>query len=206
MTRENLDVLYKYIREQINLDKVEIDFINFNGTNTLERLVDKLRKSSPKFEIQDRTVDVKIGEVKYVHSKLEGKTQNYHEYAFGTTRENVLAGCPTSILNALNKTNYEFINWISDSDIFITHGLSFGVSDEFYWKRICEKICENGIIIDFPYITAYEKKHPEKQEEKKKQRLRALVGDEDEELAKRVLINTLSSFKTDIGSSSIFSF
>ena len=120
-------------------DPIYIDFINFNGTNTLELLLSKLSSMDLSLKIGTEFIKADLGKVKYLHSRLGGKTENYNEYAFGTTAINDISPrlqIPTSLFNLLVKTNYNFGDWIKDTDLFITHGLSFGNSDEYYWGKI----------------------------------------------------------------------
>lgn len=219
MSNSNRDKLIPFIENKTKLNPIiQIDFINFNGTNTLEKLVNELKKNLY-LKVGDKKIKSYLGTINYVHSKIEGKTENYYNYAFGTTEinffedirfNNAINKCeilPTSILNALDKTNYEFIEWINNTDLFITHGLSFGNSDEYYWGKVIEKIYSGSMLVDFPFVNKESKISVDAMNEIKNQRISKIAKyDNKPEVTDKIIISNLSSFKPQQDSSSIFSF
>ena len=189
---------------------IHINFINFNGTNTLELLLNRLKLKKLSLKCGDKIFKVVLDNLNYTHSKLGGKTENYHEYAFGTTKLediNSHLQIPSSFFNLLNKTNYSFDEWIQETDLFITHGLSFGNSDEYYWGKVIEKIYSGSMLVDFPFVTKESKKDVDIMNAIKDQRISMIAKyDKKSEIIDRILISNLSSFKPQQDSSSIFSF
>lgn len=191
-------------------ETIHINFVNFNGTNTLELLLNELRLKNLSIKCGTKTFKVVLDNLHYTHSKLGGKTENYHEYAFGTTARghiNPQLPIPTSFCNLLNKTNYSFDEWIRDTDLFITHGLSFGKSDEYYWGKVIEKIYSGSMLVDFPFVNKESKKSIDAMNEIKNQRISKIAKDDNKpEVTNKIIISILSSFKPQQDSSSIFSF
>lgn len=217
MQEEDKRILFDFV-DGLDLNEIYIDFINFNGTNTLEHLINELKKSPVEIAIGNEKYNAKIRNVYYVHSKLEGKTGHYHEYAFGTTQRKIFEGArllnamnsnnnlPSSIINALDKTNYDFKTWISNTSIFVTHGLSFGETDEFYWVEIAKRLHSNSILIDFPFANSEEKGSTQLLNDKKDSRRNQLLRGEKDEWENKVIICINAAFKNTEDSSSIFSF
>ncbi|EPI58558.1 hypothetical protein HMPREF1579_01175 [Gardnerella vaginalis JCP8066] len=212
MDSADKEKIINFIMSKCNCNEtIHIDFINFNGTNTLERLRDNLKSEEELlFKCGAKTFKVVLDNLHYTHSKLDGKTENYHKYAFGTTAVghiNPKISIPTSFCNLLNKTNYSFDEWIKDTDLFITHGLSFGESDEYYWDKIAEKIDSGSMLVDFPFVTKAEKRSKNAMNEIENQRISRIVGYNNiPKQAGRIIISCLSSFKPQQDSSGIFSF
>lgn len=211
MSNPEKDKVMKFIKEKCHNNKpVHIDFINFNGTQTLELLLNRLKTKHASIKFEENAYKIVFGNIKYVHSKLSGKTENYHEYAFGTTATaniNPKVNIPTSICNLLNKTNYSFDEWIEGTDLFITHGLSFGDSDQYYWRTIIDHLNSGSILIDFPFVTKEEKKSGAKLIELKKRRMSNIKkNDKRVGLDDKIIITCSPNFKPRQNSSSIFSF
>ena len=191
-------------------ETIHINFVNFNGTNTLELLLNELNLKNLSIKCGNKTFKVVLENLHYTHSKLGGKTESYHEYAFGTTARgyiNPQLPIPTSFCNLLNKTNYSFDEWIRDTDLFITHGLSFGNSDEYYWGKVIEKIYSGSMLVDFPFVNKESKISIDAMNEIKNQRISKIAKyDNKPEVTDKIIISNLSSFKPQQDSSSIFSF
>ena len=190
-------------------ETIHINFVNFNGTNTLELLLNEISLKNLSIKCGTKTFKVVLDNL---HYKLGGKTENYHEYAFGTTARNHInphnLTIPTSVTNILNKTNYSFDEWIRDTDLFITHGLSFGKSDEYYWDKVIEKIHSGAMLIDFPFVTKESKMSVNIMNEVKSQRISRIAkyDDNNPKVTNKIIISNLSSFKPQQDSSSLFSF
>ncbi len=213
MDSADKEKIINFIMSKCNCNEtIHIDFINFNGTNTLELLLNdlRLRLGELSFKCGAKTFKVVLDNLHYTHSKLDEKTENYHKYAFGTTaigHINPKISIPTSLCNLLNKTNYSFDEWIKDTDLFITHGLSFGKSDEYYWDKIADKISSGSMLVDFPFVTESEKMSVNIMNKIKNKRISEIVGYNNiPKQAGRIIISCLSSFKPQQDSSSIFSF
>lgn len=191
-------------------ETIFVNFINFNGTNTLKLLVDELKSKNLNMMVGNKTFKLVLEDVNYVHSKLDGKTQNYHEYAFGTTSENNIKNqlsLPKSICNLLNKTNYNFKEWVKDTDLFITHGLSFGNSDEYYWGEVIKKIYKDSMLIDFPFVKKESKMSEENIDRIKKQIFKKIAKyDDNSKVDQNIIISICSEFKNQQDSAGIFSF
>lgn len=193
-------------------ETIHINFVNFNGTNTLELLLNEISLKNLSIKCGTKTFKVVLDNLHYTHSKLGGKTENYHEYAFGTTARNHInphnLTIPTSVTNILNKTNYSFDEWIRDTDLFITHGLSFGKSDEYYWDKVIEKIHSGAMLIDFPFVRKESKMSVNIMNEVKSQRISRIAkyDDNNPKVTNKIIISNLSSFKPQQDSSSLFSF
>lgn len=191
-------------------ETIHINFVNFNGTNTLELLLNRLKSQKLFLKCGDKIFKVVLGSLNYTHSKLGGKTENYHEYAFGTTKSediNPRISIPSSFINLLDKTNYSFDEWIQETDLFITHGLSFGDSDEYYWGKVIEKIYSGSMLIDFPFVKKVLKNDLDSMNEFNEERISKIAKyDNKPEIKERIIISNLSRFKPHQDSSSIFSF
>lgn len=161
MEPANQNTLIGFLNNKISPDEsITVDFITFNGTNVLEKLVDNLRQKSLKVSIENIDYDLLIGNVYYVHSSVDNRYSNYHRMAFGTTVEEDIQSntiqldsqkrvtLPKSIHEPLLKTNYDFEKWIKDSDLLISHGLSFGHADKRYWNIISECLNSGAVLLD----------------------------------------------------------
>jgi|GEM_PF-1936402 len=227
-----------YIKEKCSDNKnIIIDFVCFNGTSTLKRLCDEIINTD-KLQIKiDRDVyDVVMGDIKYVHSKLNEKTTNYHNFAFGTTEnissfatargydapyindsknifkkiknlyktenEQYFNKIPDSIKNILVKTNYDFGQWIANTDLFITHGISFGKTDSYYWNNLRERLYDSKLI-DFSFVSPKIKRNPAEFIKEQKQKI---LKNNYNNLKENIIVSVNSNFKKDISSAGIFSF
>lgn len=198
-------------------EHIVFDFINFNGTNTLENLINKLKNNDKNLKFDNYNNPIKIGSINYIHSKLKGKTANYHVYGLGTTESHEIFNkyffdklCPSdsfsipdSINNILNKTNYDFKDWIKETDVVVTHGLSFGATDSYYWNIIKEKLKEGGLFIDFPYVRSKVKNNNSDILTLKKERKSRICSDMNSD---NIIISINKKFKSDLDTSDIFSF
>ncbi len=202
--------IINFIMSKCNYNEtIHIDFINFNGTNTLELLRDNL-KSGKKlfFKCGAKTFKVVLDNLYYPHSKLGWKAP--YKFAFGTTeisQINPKIQIPKEFCNLLDKTNHNFDEWIKDTDLFITHGLSFGKSDEYYWCKVAKKISSGSMLVDFPFVTKREKMLVNAMNEIKNQRISRIINHKYvPKVNGKIIVSNLSSFKPQQDSSGIFSF
>ena len=214
MEPSNQNTLFNYLKDKLNQDEsITIDFITFNGTNVLERLVNSLRKKTLKITIGNSDYNILIGDVYYVHSSVDKRYSNYHRMAFGTTVENDIQShtiqldngnyvtLPKSIHEPLLKTNYDFETWIDDSDLLITHGLSFGHADQRYWDNISERLNNGAVLLDcnFRHFGLFSKSAQHAEIINRKSSFSAHVQN-------RVIVDMNPGFKPGEETSIIFSF
>lgn len=143
------------IRDIFNRTR-KINFITFNYTNTIDRLVDKFKRTRQSY--LEITLPI------HIHGNLAGpmalgvndKTQYNNEH------------CPENFQIYFEKFNYttnndiddaylEMKNSIFESDVLICFGTSFGKTDQDYWKLVGEWLKEsysNKILI-YDYETNF---------------------------------------------------
>ena len=150
-----------YETEEINLRRNNmwhgtpniIDFITFNYTNTIEKLLDKTPKQTSGFKINDpihvhgyynQRMIMGVNDASQIdNEKL--RNQPYIIDALVKSRNNHTYGAShTEKCNAL----------IQSAQLICIYGLSFGDTDKMWWERICKELQHRGdlIILIFWYI------------------------------------------------------
>lgn len=152
-------------------NEIVIDFITYNYTHSLRQLFNDLKeKEELSYNIDENIIiPVKLGQLYYVHGNKDEMIEQYNKAFFGTTNEDDLRSIhDDKVRLEMDKTNRSFNDWISDSEILITYGLSLGRCDEYYWKQIGERVDNNALWIDFPYLTLDQKKSNAMLDERRK--------------------------------------
>ena len=143
-------------REQMNSQQVDINFLTFNYTDTLEQILDFHAGQSNEFSVQvsnNQTIKVLVKNVHHVHGTLDDA------YVFGVDipdqivdpdvrrycerNGGMLKAKADAKLGLLNR------NWGMDmlrrSNRIVTFGLSFGASDTSWWKLLYDRVFSNGM-------------------------------------------------------------
>lgn len=152
----------------------EINFVNFNYTNTFDSLIGIEASLEPHYEFDDakkRLIDVKIEdspltfdlqELVHVHGSFFS-----HNVLFGISDLRQIKDESTRYFSELigylikSRTDveigngiYERVNdFLDNSQRVIVFGLSMGVSDGYWWKKLIDKMCkeDNFRVFIFPY-------------------------------------------------------
>lgn len=129
-----------------------INFINFNYTNLLERLISITVSDKKTIRSRSNTYLDQIGNIYHVHGTL------LSQIIMGVNDESQLnlsggVTITTQLKNQLIKStmnHYSNHNWdvpakgtIKSSEIILIYGLSFGKTDALWWKEISEWLKEN---------------------------------------------------------------
>ena len=152
MSKDNQTKLIAALTERKLADhRITLEFLTFNGTTVLNKLVKRLDNSGCKVNIGGEEYKINTGiKVHHVHSDIFNDKE-YMSKAFGTTIEEDLQSPYIQISDTgLLKTNIQFENWISDTDLFVVHGLSLGNCDKKYRIWVTNRIGEGAVLIDFP--------------------------------------------------------
>ena len=144
--------LLKILSNRIKDDSdITIEFLTFNGTNILDQLVEMLNKSAKQMTIGGKAYSIK-GSIKVLHVHSNINDSDYVSKAFGTTVASDLKSSFISVKDSnLLKTNSLFEKWISDTDVFVVHGLSFGTCDSQYRDWVANRIDNGAVLVDFPW-------------------------------------------------------
>lgn len=149
----NLSTITNSLPQMTTSNPIQIKFVTFNGTNVLERLVNKLASSHKKITINSTQYNLDIDtNIEYVHSNIHQPDDIYLAKAFGTTDDIILnrISKKTNRSNELKKTNSSFITCIDDANLFVIHGLTLGITDGQYMKWIIDRVENGAIALDLP--------------------------------------------------------
>ncbi len=149
------DQCRQYYLDPMRNQHIDLNFITFNYTNTLEQILDFNHSKQNKFDVKlsdDMTLKVAVRNVCHVHGTLDDA------YVFGIDNpsqiddSDVRRHCERNggMLKAradekLGLRNRERgINIINGSNRIVTYGLSFGFSDNSWWQVLFSAIFSNG--------------------------------------------------------------
>ena len=140
-----------YERNDVNVHKRDkwqttantIDFITFNYTRTIEKLLAKIPQQSSGFDINDPThvhgyhdtrMVMGVNDVSQIDNE-EMRKLTYTTDALVKPQNNHIYGVShTDKCNAL----------IQNAQLICTYGLSFGDTDKMWWQKICEELHRRG--------------------------------------------------------------
>ena len=145
---------------------IELNFITFNYTTVIERIVSTRRETIFEFDYWQHKLKVKIGTVCHVHGLIPLREMG-EPMVFGVNEVNQIkdnvARSDVEVDARLVKTQYqgytdmgaldEAERIIDNSDYIVSYGLSFGATDKFWWERLYSFICntEKRLVV-CPYI------------------------------------------------------
>lgn len=148
---------------ELHSDDVTIDFINFNYTNTLDKLVRYVLKDKDGKILYSYRVsrpgggsvlcNERIGEILHIHGKLGGYiiigVDSLQQLLDENLKNNdkIARYCVKSQINEINGNKgieTKFTEMISRSSIIYAYGLSFGESDKSRWDIISKWLRANS--------------------------------------------------------------
>ncbi len=146
---------------------IELNFVTFNYTDIIERLIDTRRGDIFNFKHYNRGISVMMGDVCHVHGVcLQESLAN--TLIFGVNDANQItdpnAKDNVEVMARIIKQEYQGYadtgrmevarEIISNSDYIITYGLSFGATDKIWWDTLLEFVRDSSKrLIVCPYMT-----------------------------------------------------
>lgn len=141
--------------DQMNLQSVEVNFLTFNYTNTLEQILDFHPGRPNEYSVQvsnNRTIKVVVKNICHVHGTLDDA------YVFGVDSLDQIADAEVrrycernggmlksradEKLGLLNRNRG--MDMIRRSQRLVTFGLSFGPSDTSWWNLLFNRVFREG--------------------------------------------------------------
>ena len=148
------DQCRQYYLDSMRNQPIDLNFITFNYTNTLEQLLDFNSNKQNKFDVKlsgDMSLKVTVKDVCHVHGTLDDA------YVFGIDNPSqiddsdvrrycernggMLKARADEKLGLLNRKRG--VDIINQSDRIVTYGLSFGISDTSWWQVLFNAIFPN---------------------------------------------------------------
>lgn len=142
------------LNEKWKTNQTVVNFVTFNYTNTLDRLVESLKESGEalqRFPGATYSYYTKVGEIVHVHGTLDSSIIMGVDNLEQLHMEDIIDGSKikrTLIKPTVNDElgNYEHelaANIIRQSDYLFFYGLSFGETDQTWWKLIRHRLFTN---------------------------------------------------------------
>ena len=162
------------VRDYIkNLEQGEskVDFVTFNYTKSLEKLLINLAGKSFRLQYLDHKFDVLSGEVCHVHGVCSAQGQA-RQLVFGIDNDAQIADETAKkdgeVIARLLKNEYQGYmgageldrarQLIENADIVVLFGLSFGATDRYWWSFLADYLSySNKKLVICPYITDRQK-------------------------------------------------
>lgn len=127
------------------------NFISFNYTETLDKLIEILRKQPGVFStrtVRNSVYNNRIGNLFHVHGTtyqdmilgVNDETQILDTSLFDECGEEYMEQLIKVKTNQMNKRNTDnkVFDILKSSDVIYIYGMSIGKTDALWWKRICE--------------------------------------------------------------------
>ncbi|MBE7014423.1 MAG: hypothetical protein E7419_04355 [Ruminococcaceae bacterium] len=134
-----------------NSENNEINFITFNYTKILNKMVAKIRKK--RYSFDTKTTHNSIGQVISIHGNtnkgfilgLNDKSQINNDKLKNNDKllQHIIKSNQVTTMNRCN-THNEVQKIIENSDIIYVYGMSFGETDATYWETIVKWLKTNA--------------------------------------------------------------
>ena len=141
-------------REQMNSQQVDINFLTFNYTDTLEQILDFHAGQSNEFSVQvsnNQTIKVLVKNVHHVHGTLDdayvfgidspSQIEDAEVRRYCERNGGMLKARADEKLGLLNRSRG--MSLLKHSNRIVTYGLSFGESDASWWQALFSEISTN---------------------------------------------------------------
>ncbi len=145
----------QYYADQMNVQSVELNFITFNYTDTLEQILNFHSGQTNEHEIQlvdNKPLKVIVKNICHVHGTLDdayvfgvdvpGQIDDQEVRRYCERNGGMLKARADEKLGLLNRK--KGVDIINRSNRIITYGLSFGISDTSWWQVLFNAIFSKG--------------------------------------------------------------